>query len=67
MAYLGKFRKVILMKVAEELGESVTPADTVVSIKNKILNSTEYEDAFVKEPFRNRLRLSRLLRNSRTK
>ncbi|GBM73158.1 hypothetical protein AVEN_30046-1 [Araneus ventricosus] len=48
MAFLAKFRKLDLAKLAEELGTEVIPEDRVIDICKKIKNSPNYEEEFAK-------------------
>ena len=49
MAFLGRAKKVDLLCLAEELGETVAKDMKVVELRNLILKCTEYEEVFVKE------------------
>jgi len=51
MSFLGKGRKNDLIELANELGEIIPPEAVVVTIKNIIINSKNYEESFVKEVF----------------
>ncbi|GBN84421.1 hypothetical protein AVEN_145255-1 [Araneus ventricosus] len=48
MAFLAKFRKVDLNRLAEELGIEIIPEDRVIDICKKIKNSPDYEEEFAK-------------------
>ncbi|GBL75384.1 hypothetical protein AVEN_117439-1 [Araneus ventricosus] len=48
MAFLAKFRKVDLAKLAEELGIEITSEDRVIDICKKIKNSPDYKEEFAK-------------------
>ncbi|GBM06021.1 hypothetical protein AVEN_49409-1 [Araneus ventricosus] len=49
MAFLGKARKEDLIILARELEEEVTPDLKIISLRNLIVASTNYEMEFVKE------------------
>ncbi|GFW54101.1 retrovirus-related Pol polyprotein from transposon 17.6 [Trichonephila clavipes] len=49
MAYLGKGRKSNLSYIAEQLGERVTDDLKIIDIRNLIVNSTNYDEEFVRE------------------
>ncbi|GBM47553.1 hypothetical protein AVEN_90265-1 [Araneus ventricosus] len=48
MAFLAKFRKVDLVRLAEEMGLEITSEDRVIDICKKIKNSPDYEEQFAK-------------------
>ncbi|GBM54811.1 hypothetical protein AVEN_263523-1, partial [Araneus ventricosus] len=48
MAFLAKFRKVDLVRLAEEMGLDITSEDRVIDICKKIKNSPDYEEEFAK-------------------
>ncbi|GBN68255.1 hypothetical protein AVEN_64796-1, partial [Araneus ventricosus] len=48
MAFLAKFRKVDLARLAEEMGLEITSEDRVIDICKKIKNSPDYEEEFAK-------------------
>ncbi|GBN38397.1 hypothetical protein AVEN_200987-1 [Araneus ventricosus] len=48
MAFLAKFRKVDLVRLAEEMGLEITSEDRVIDICKKIKNSPDYEEEFAK-------------------
>ncbi|GBL81172.1 hypothetical protein AVEN_120022-1 [Araneus ventricosus] len=48
MAFLAKFKKVDLVKFAEQLGINITSEDRVIDICRKIKNSPHYEEEFAK-------------------
>ncbi|GBM34955.1 hypothetical protein AVEN_240330-1 [Araneus ventricosus] len=48
MAFLAKFRKVDLARLAEEMGIDITSEDRVIDICKKIKNSPDYEEEFAK-------------------
>ncbi|GBL99639.1 hypothetical protein AVEN_68888-1 [Araneus ventricosus] len=48
MAFLAKFRKVDLDRLAEEMGLEITSEDRVIDICKKIKNSPDYEEEFAK-------------------
>ncbi|GBL85348.1 hypothetical protein AVEN_134381-1 [Araneus ventricosus] len=48
MAFLTKFRKVDLVRLAEEMGLDITSEDRVIDICKKIKNSPDYEEEFAK-------------------
>ncbi|GFV00395.1 retrovirus-related Pol polyprotein from transposon 412 [Trichonephila clavipes] len=49
MAYLGKGRKSDLSYIAEQLGERVTDDLKIIDLRNLIVNSTNYDEEFVRE------------------
>ncbi|GFX70392.1 retrovirus-related Pol polyprotein from transposon 412 [Trichonephila clavipes] len=49
MAYLGKSRKSDLSYIAEQLGERVTDDLKIIDLRNLIVNSTNYDEEFVRE------------------
>ncbi|GFU18965.1 hypothetical protein TNCV_2347511 [Trichonephila clavipes] len=49
MAYLGKGRKSGLSYIAEQLGERVTDDLKIIDLRNLIVNSTNYDEEFVRE------------------
>ncbi|GFW28256.1 retrovirus-related Pol polyprotein from transposon 17.6 [Trichonephila clavipes] len=49
MAYLGKGRKSDLSYIAEQLGERVTDDLKIIVLRNLIVNSTNYDEEFVRE------------------
>ena len=48
MAYLGKCRKEILARVAEELGETVCQSHKIIDLRRLILGSENYDEELVK-------------------
>lgn len=51
MSYLAKGRKEDLKCLAKELGEMVEDDFTIIMLRDKIVNSKNYEESFVKELF----------------
>ncbi|GFY79498.1 uncharacterized protein TNIN_155551 [Trichonephila inaurata madagascariensis] len=49
MAYLGKGRKSDLSYIAEQLGERVIDDLKIIDLRNLIVNSTNYDEEFVRE------------------
>ncbi|GFS70781.1 hypothetical protein NPIL_608981 [Nephila pilipes] len=49
MVYLAKGRKTEISHIAEKLGEIITDDSKTVHFKNLIINSTNYEEEFVRE------------------
>ncbi|GFW38969.1 SCAN box domain-containing protein [Trichonephila clavipes] len=49
MAYLGKGRKSDIRYIAEQLGERVTDDRKIIDLRNLIVNSTNYDEEFVRE------------------
>ncbi|GFU03586.1 SCAN box domain-containing protein [Trichonephila clavipes] len=63
MAYLGKGRKSDLSYIAEQLGERVTDDLKIIDLRNLIVNSTNYDEEFVREMLNVRIE-ERLERNT---
>ncbi|GFT15622.1 retrovirus-related Pol polyprotein from transposon 412 [Trichonephila clavipes] len=49
MSYLGKGQKSDLSYIAEQLGERVTDDLKIIDLRNLIVNSTNYDEEFVRE------------------
>ncbi|GFY39990.1 uncharacterized protein TNIN_98861 [Trichonephila inaurata madagascariensis] len=49
MAFLGKGRRADLSYIAEQLGERVTDDLKIIDLRNLIVNSTNYDEEFVRE------------------
>jgi hypothetical protein len=58
MAYLAKYKKAYLLEVATELGETPSDGIKLVKLRDLIVNSTNYDEDFVK------LMLERIARES---
>ncbi|GBN68214.1 hypothetical protein AVEN_30912-1 [Araneus ventricosus] len=48
MAFLAKFKKIDLTRLAKELGIEINPQDRVIDICRKIKNSPDYDEEFAK-------------------